>query len=85
MQAAFAFDTPYTLHQRDGAAELARLDTAKSRVLARLQRGPATNVELNAICFRYGARVWELQRDGYRITKAPLSRGVWEYTLEGGA
>jgi len=36
---------------------------------------------LNNICFRYGARLWELKhQDGYEIEKRSR-RGVWEYRL----
>ena len=84
-QPAFTFDAPtvYALHQRELEAEAARLDDAKSRILTRLRAGPATNVELNAICFRYGARIFELKRAGYAIEKALVEKGVWVYTLRG--
>ena len=41
--------------------------TQKERILARLQRGPATNRELNAIAFRYSARIAELRDGGHAI------------------
>lgn len=41
----------------------------------------ATNVELNRICFRYSARLFELRRDGYHITTENLKYGVFKYTL----
>lgn len=65
--------------------ELGRRATAKDRVLARLLAAGHTgvlNTELNAICYRYGARVFELARDGYRIEKLHVSRGVWRYILQ---
>ena len=62
-------------------AEAARRLSAKERVLLRLQAGPATNVELNAICYRYGGRIHELRGEGYLIDPEPLGRGVFRYTL----
>ena len=62
-------------------AKYAKPSDVKARILARLQQGPATNVELNAICYRYGARIFELKRDGYAIDKACVAAGVWRYTL----
>src|SRR5438445_5025815 len=44
--------------------------TQRDRILSLLrQRGPAdaTNAELNQICFRYGARIFELRKVGYAI------------------
>jgi len=56
----------------------------KRAVLDRLRRGPATNIELNTICFRYGARIFELRHhDGYDITRSPMKAGVCTYTLRG--
>ena len=73
-----------------GSADMGQLDLLDSRtsknqraVLARLQQGPASNVELNEICFRYGARIHELQKfHGYKISKKHSHDGVWVYTLE---
>ena len=41
--------------------------TQKERILHRLQRGPATNRDLNAIAFRYSARIAELRDEGHAI------------------
>lgn len=71
----------YTAHQRELDAEAQRLDGSKAKVLAALQDGPKTNVELNAICYRYGARIFELKREGYPIEKAHQGGGVWTYEL----
>jgi hypothetical protein len=65
--------------------EIARLNAAAERVLARLQRGPATNVELSTPEIGGLAairRVWDLQQRGHVITKAHVKGGVWKYTLE---
>lgn len=65
--------------------DLVRHDTAKARILARLRRGPATNVELNAVCFRYGARIHELRRElrrtGLDIVRTARIGGVFTYAL----
>lgn len=83
-QGAIDFDAPTTVyaeHRAEVAQEAQRLASAKDRVLARLRQGSATNVELNAICYRYGARIMELRREGYAITKTHQSKGVWIYAL----
>ena len=58
--------------------------TQKERILARLQRGPATNRDLNAIAFRYSARIAELRDEGHRITWTPVKGkpGLTLYRLE---
>lgn len=61
--------------------EFDRRQTALDRVQERLALGPATNLELNKICFRYGARIHELRKRGCVITKETLSPGVFRYTL----
>lgn len=45
-----------------------------------------TNAELNRICFRYGARLWELKHEeGYIIEKrnVPKKPGLVEYRYAG--
>ena len=84
-QPALDFAAPvsvYTEHRAEQRRETARLDSAKDRILVRLRAGSATNVELNAICYRYGARILELKREGHAITKEHEGRGVWRYMLE---
>lgn len=64
--------------------ELGRRTTARDRVLAALQAaGPRglTNVDLNQICYRYGARIEELRKAGERIEKEWKDKGVWRYWL----
>jgi hypothetical protein len=72
---------PTRRRERPIVRELVRRQSNKDRVLARLQQGPASNVELNGICFRYGARIFELIRDGHPIRKTHVGDGVWRYTL----
>lgn len=59
-----------------------RLSPQQSRVLNRLRKGPATSVDLNAICLRYGGRIYELRRKGYSIGVKRLGQGVWQYWIE---
>lgn len=56
----------------------------KDRILARLQRGPATNRDLNDIAFRYSARIAELRNEGHRIEWAAVKGrpGLTVYRLE---
>ena len=43
----------------------------------------ATNVELNRICFRYGARIWELRREGHVIVTNRIETGLFEFVYQG--
>lgn len=66
-------------------AEFGRRRTSKQRVLEALTAGPKTNVELNEICYRYGARIHELRRAGHQIEGPTRTghRGVFTYELHG--
>lgn len=64
------------------AVEIGRRSKNKDRVLARLQQGPATNMELVAIGgLRAMARVWELKREQRDITVERVIGGLWQVTL----
>ena len=77
-------ETVYTTHRAEVQAEQQRTDSAMWRILARLQQGPATGPELNAICYRYTGRMSDLRlHHGYTITKEHVTGGVWRYTLIG--
>lgn len=53
-------------------------------VLRALQKnGKMTNQELNKICFRYGARIADIRRDGYIIVTNQIKRGYFEYIYKG--
>lgn len=39
------------------------------------------NYELNRICFRYSARIYDLRKEGYSIVSEQIRSGVWRYTL----
>ena len=73
--------TVYAAHQAEVSAERVRLASAADRVLAALQDGPKTNLELVALCQRISGRIFDLRRRGYRITTEPVAPGVYRYTL----
>lgn len=58
----------------------------KSKVLAALKAARSkgcSNQELNEICFRYGARIYELRHeDGLRITSFREKGGLWRFRLD---
>lgn len=60
--------------------------TQCDRILARLQRGPATNRDLNEIAFRYSARIAELRDRGHVIEWEPVKGhpGLTRYRLVAG-
>ncbi len=42
--------------------------------------GNLTNRELNTICFRYGARLWDLSRKGFRFETLAVDAAAGLYT-----
>ncbi len=50
------------------------------------ERGPtgASNRELNSLCFRYGARIWELRRAGYDVVTLREGNGAFRFVLRPG-
>lgn len=42
----------------------------------------ATNRELNNICFRYGARIQELRKDGVEIVTRQVKKGLFKFYLK---
>ncbi len=71
MQTTFQFDT-----------QAPRITGQRLKILERLREGPATNMELNAICFRYGARIHELRGLGFKIKTVQEKAGVFRFELE---
>ena len=65
--------------------EQSRLQTQSARILRRLESGPATNFELSAIALRFGARIQDLRKAGYRIRiiERDHATGKVVYQLEG--
>lgn len=52
------------------------------RLLRRRGRFGASNRELNSICFRYGARIHDLRKDGHHIRTMRDSAGAFRFILE---
>lgn len=73
--------TVYAAHHAEITAEAHRLASAKDRILSRLRKGTVTNVELNAIAFRFGARILELRHAGYDIETERVDSSLYLYTL----
>ena len=73
---------PATVSLTPMQRELKRREGNYQAVLARLQRGPATNHELAEVAgYRFGARIHELREDGAVIERQHLDRGTFTYTL----
>jgi hypothetical protein len=54
------------------------------RILKLLKaKGSVTNIELNRVCFRYGARLLELRREGHDILTVQEARGKFRYFYRG--
>lgn len=88
------FDTDGNAHQpkratlvddRLPAEAKPRLTRQAVAVLARLEQGPATNMELIPIATRFSARIYDLRKAGYIIETDMLdsSNGITLYTLKG--
>ncbi len=54
--------------------------TAKVLRLLKTRRF-VTNIELNRLCFRYGARIHELRREGWNIQRQYERPGIYRYWL----
>lgn len=54
----------------------------KWKILERLRKGPATNVELAALSLKYTSRISDLRHDGFTIRNEPGNDGVTRYVLE---
>ena len=71
---------------REGTATLPtsdnfRLTGQRAAILARLQEGPAQNVELKEIALCYTARIAELRHRGYDIRNQSLGDGITLFSL----
>lgn len=42
----------------------------------------ASNAELNNVCFRYGARIFELRKMGHKIRTVNKGEGMFRFVLE---
>lgn len=47
------------------------------------EKGTVTNAELNKICFRYGARIYDLRKEGHAIVTNHISDGLYEFAYFG--
>ena len=59
----------------------------KEKILKLLKESPngVSNFELNEICFRYGARIFELRKEGYPISSTHgKKQSEWIFKLEEG-
>ncbi len=66
---------------RPGLETEPRLDSQCDRMLARLQKGAATNVELSAISLKYTSRVTDLRQLGHEIACEKRVGGLTVYRL----
>lgn len=68
------------------AEERRRLSAQCLKILDKLKQGPATNLQLAVIGYRYGARIHELRKAGYEIviTAKNVESGETTYELRGG-
>ncbi|MBZ5723023.1 MAG: helix-turn-helix domain-containing protein [Acidobacteriia bacterium] len=76
---------PVSATVQGGIEREARLSSQRERILALLrERGRAgiTNTELNELCFRYGARIFELRRAGQEIETIDEGAGVFRFVLK---
>ncbi len=62
-------------------ADAPRLDSQCDRMLARLQKGPATNVELAGISLKYTSRITDLRQLGHTIECEKRKNGMSVYRL----
>lgn len=64
--------------------EQSRLQTQSARILQRLREGPVTGSELLKLAPRFGARIKDLRKAGYRITlvERDYKTGRTVYALE---
>lgn len=72
---------------KTGDRETTRQRSQRDRILALLRTAGlagVTNRELNRIGYRYGARLWELKKQGYSILTESLGGGLYKFTLLGG-
>ena len=66
---------------RPGLEDSPRLDSQCDRMLARLQKGAATNIELAGISLKYTSRITDLRQLGHTIACEKKPNGVSVYRL----
>jgi hypothetical protein len=85
-QTLFDAEPPQEAARGPGGRRQMDVDNQRARIVERLRKGPATNLELaTTIGLRFGARLKELRDAGYRIRSVCESHedGRWRYELEG--
>lgn len=73
------FDAPRKIAPRDTHVETVerpRLTGQNQAILERLQRGPATNFELNQIALKYTSRLSDLRAAGYNVVVVDRDRAT---------
>ena len=73
-------------HPSVPAEERPRLSGQNAAILARLQRGPASNTDLAAIALKYTSRISDLRDAGYEVSVVSRDRatGLVVYALDRG-
>jgi len=73
---------PATSHEAAAKVNKIRRGTQVHKILERLRRGPATNVELAELAIKYSGRVSDLRALGYNIQCVNQNEhGVTTYVL----
>jgi hypothetical protein len=58
--------------------------TQTAKILKLLkENGSATNLELNKLCFRYGARIFDLRKEGHDILSVHEKDSKWRFIYKG--
>jgi hypothetical protein len=70
-QGRFQFDSPRRENQRTAILEALKKAGSKG----------CTNIELGEICQRFGGRIFELRKEGFRIEREYIEESVFRYTL----
>lgn len=62
--------------------ETPRLSTQCEKILARLQRGTASNLELSGLALKYTSRISDLRKNGYVVEVISRSHETGEVIYE---
>lgn len=81
LSAIFAPHMPTSQTSFEFGANVGQQRNAVLSALKQAKSHGCTNTELNKLCFRYGARIYELRAQGYRIETAQIGVGLYRYTL----
>jgi hypothetical protein len=70
--------------RREPAEATDRSASQRQQILELLRErgsGGVTNAELNEVCFRYGARIFELRKAGHKIKTVGGPKGLFRFVL----